>query len=410
MIKDLPLKFYGFLKKDFLLFYKRKKYLYLSILLPVLIAGIFLLMLNPMDTKIDVGVCDYDSTEISQDALKNLDEFNLQPLTPDETCSERLIQMVESGEISLGLKIGKGFTNNIENLKQGKIIVYYDNTNIAFANLISWKVDQSLEPFEKQIVDSFNSEFTESVSSIRQNTNLILDLVNIPGSLNPEVSELDKDMKNLEELDTEYLVNPIWTEKTPIYNDVMKKSTGIGFIFPIIAMFVLLMLSSTSLIYDRKNGFLTRVKTTTSPFVYLFSKIVFFFFFCFLQFLIVLLLFILYGSSFSYNFFGILQLVLFVSIINTLIGLIIGVISENEGIAVLFSLVISFPLMLLSGAFFPLETMPRIIQFFSSILPLAYQVDFTQSVLLFGNTLSWNYMYIAVLLFILVWYLIYKKI
>ena len=139
------------------------------------------------------------------------------------------------------------------------------------------------------------------------------------------------------------------------------------------------------------------------------AKLAFFFIFTLAQFLIVLALFLLYGARYSFNIANILHLILYISIINTLIGLIIGLISENEGIAVLFSLMISFPLMLLSGIFFPIQTLPKITQLITKALPLFYQIKSTKAVLLFGESINWNFLYLAIPLFLGIWYLSSKK-
>ena len=59
------LKTYAYLKKDTLLLVKRKKYLYLFILLPLIIATLFLFALNAKTYDIKVGICDFDQTDIS---------------------------------------------------------------------------------------------------------------------------------------------------------------------------------------------------------------------------------------------------------------------------------------------------------------------------------------------------------
>ena len=168
------------------------------------------------------------------------------------------------------------------------------------------------------------------------------------------------------------------------------------------------MLSSTSIIYDKKTGFLTRVKSSTSPLVYLLAKIVFFSVLVFVQFLIILLLFILYGSSYSFSLLGLFELVMFIAIFDSLFGVIIGLISNNEGIAVLFSLIIAFPLMLISGVFFPVQTLPKIVQYIGKILPLNYQILTSKAVLLFNQGIPNNWIYFAVGLFVVVWWLIKK--
>lgn len=408
-INSVPLKFYGYLKKDFLLFTKRKKYLYLSILLPLLIAGIFLLMLNPTTTKLKVGVCDFDGSQISAESFQNLEEFEMIILTPDSNCLEELNSKIKSNEISMGLELGQGFSDNLENLKQSRINIYYDNTDIAFANLLAWKIDNALIPFKRKIIDELNTEVSSKISNVRENTAIVTSLIPLKGSMQSRVNEIDSDLKNLEEMDTEFLANPIWVNHKPIYDDNFTKSAGIAFIFPVIALFIILMLSSTSVIYDRKNNFITRVKTSTTPIFYIISKLIFFTLFTLAQFIIVLVLFYIYGAKYPINLIGLVQLIFFIGIINSLMGFIIGTISENEGIAVLFSLIISFPLMLLSGAFFPIQTMPRVIQYISKMLPLNYQIIATKQVLLFGNQISNNWLYFAGGLLILVWYLVKKS-
>jgi ABC-2 type transport system permease protein len=399
------LRFYGYLKKDTVLLYKRKKYLYTFILLPILIASLFLFALNPSDYTISVGVCDYDNTQLSQQAFQSLQGFDT-TLLPKDNCYDELIAGMKRGNFDLGIEVPQGFTSNLENLKQGKLVVHYDNTDIAFSNLVSWKVDNSLEPFEKNVIDTLNSRLKEKISSIRDNVDFLLEFA--PSAINSKVEEIDEDLKNIEEMDTEFLVNPIWTDKRGIYGDV-GKSAGITFIFPVLALFITLMLASTSIIYDKKNGFIIRVKSSSSPLLYLLAKTIFFTLLVLIQFLIILILFWIYGSSYSLSIIEILKLVFCIGAIDTLIGFIIGLISENEGIAVLFSLIISFPLMLVSGLFFPIQTLPKIIQFIAKILPLQFQINSAKGVLLFGDKVSGNWIYGLVILFVAVWWLLRKR-
>ncbi|MEM4270840.1 MAG: ABC transporter permease, partial [Candidatus Pacearchaeota archaeon] len=115
------------------------------------------------------------------------------------------------------------------------------------------------------------------------------------------------------------------------------------------------------------------------------------------------------GASYSYNIIQIIHLLAFISITNTLIGLIIGIISDNEGIAILFSLVVSLPFMLLSGIFYPVQTMPLLVQYFAKIIPLNYQITYSKSVILFDQSIGFNWLWIALVLVILVYYFITRK-
>lgn len=400
-------KFYGYLKKDTLLLVRRKKYLYLSITLPIIIALLFLLILNPSQYAIKVGICDLDNTEETQLAFSNMNGF--EPIfLPTDNCIENLKTQIKEQKYPLGITIGEGFTENLEDLQQSHITIYYDNTDISFSNLVAWKVDQSMEPFEKEIIDKINLEIKENLVSLREGIDIIKE---IPESkfINKKISKIDNDVSKIENLKTEFLVNPLWTAHEPIYEEKSAKDVGITFVFPIIALFIILMLASTSIIYDKKTNFITRVKSSSSPFNYILAKITFFIGLTIVQFILIAAMFLIYGASLNISILGIINLILFVGITNTLLGLIIGLISDNEGIAILFSLIISFPLMLLSGIFTPLQTMPNFTQTLAKLLPLSHQINAAKLALLFKENISNIWIYPAIAMFILTLYLIRKK-
>lgn len=400
-------RFYGYLKKDTLLLVRRKKYLYLSIALPIIIALLFLLILNPSTKPIKVGVCDFDSTPETKLAFSNMDGFEPTFLETDN-CIENLKNEIIKQRYSLGIEIGEGFTENLNNLEQSHITIYYDNTDISFANMMTWKVDQSMEPFEREIIDNINSEVKDKISSLRENVDMIKEL-NPPKIIENRIDKIDKDLEKIEEVETEFLVNPLWTAHSPIYEEKSSKDIGITFVFPIIALFIILMLSSTSIIYDKKTNYLTRVKASTNPIWYVLAKVIFFLGLTIIQFLIVALLFLAYGSSLNISLIGTINLLLFIGITNALLGLIIGLISDNEGIAILFSLIISFPLMLLSGIFSPLQTMPRLMQSLAKVLPLSHQINSAKLALLFNSNISNIWIYPSIIMLIITYILIRKK-
>jgi ABC-2 type transport system permease protein len=73
-----------------------------------------------------------------------------------------------------------------------------------------------------------------------------------------------------------------------------------------------------------------------------------------------------------------------ITTLNTSIGLLIGSLSENENVAILFSLMLSLPFLFLSGTFFPLELMPGYIQLTSRIIPLRNEVRLLKQTMVLG--------------------------
>jgi len=408
-MKSVPLKFYGFLKKDFVLMYKRKKYLAIFVLLPLIIGALFLLFLNSSGYKIDVAVCNYDNTPESRMAIDQIDDFSVVYLNEDESnCQVAIRDGIQAGRFSMGIEIPNGFTSNIENLKQSRINIYYDNTDVAFSNLLAWKVEQSLEPFERAVVDAINKDVSNKVSAVRASTDIVVNSIKLSSKLEDKAREIDDDLKDLEELDTEFIVNPVWVNHMPL-SDKSTKDSALAFIFPILALFVILMLASTSIIYDKKSLFITRVKSSTSSALYIFAKLVFFVVVTAIQFLIIYLLFIVTGAAYSFGVLSLIEFIVAVAVINSLIGFIIGIISENEGIAVLFSLIIAFPLMLVSGIFYPIQALPGFIAAVSNLMPLNYEIGLAKEVLLFGQNIENWWVLFGLVLFVLVYYLVKRK-
>ena len=407
LIPKSALKFYGYLKKDFLLLYKRKNYLAVFILLPLIIASLFLFALQPSDYSIDFGVCNSDMGDLSE-AIFEIDNFN--PIFLDsENCLENLLDGIKKGDFPLGVVIHQGFSKNIENLKQSSVDIYYDNTDVSFAGLISWKLDSSLRPLKIQIIDELNSELGGKTSVARDGLDIIKDSLNFEFA-EGKIEDFDRSLRNVEELNTDFLVNPVYVRHNPIYSEGASKGAGIIFIMPILILFIVLMLASTSIIYDKKSNFIMRVRSSTTILNYLFAKLLFFVGLVLVQFLIIGLLFISFGNSYNFNFLGIVELVLSIALIDTLLGLVIGLVSENEGIAVLFSLMVSFPLMLISGIFFPTQTLPRIVRWFAGIMPLEFQIGAARGVLLFGERMGHGWLWLAGGLLILTLWLMRKKV
>jgi ABC-2 type transport system permease protein len=407
-IARIPIKFYGYLKKDFLLLIRRKKYLYLSIAIPAVVALLFLFMLNPSKSGIKAEVCDFDDSSESRNYIDNLEGFDVKFLSL-ENCRDKLVQDIRYGRADIGFEIPDGFSETLSNLQPANLNVYYDNTDIALSNLVSWKVDSSLSSYKKDVVDVFNTELKGKVTSLRSNVDIALALASSSNLISKRIKLIDSDLRRVESMPTDFLINPIGTDMKPIYKEGVGKDAGLAFVFPIISLFIILMLASSSFIYDKKSNFITRVKASTSSALYLLAKLVFFFVITLAQFIIILILFLIYGSTYNISFIGLTNTLIMISMLNALIGMLIGLVSENEGVAILFSLMISFPLMLLSGIFVPLQTMPALIQYIARIAPLEYQISAAKSALLFNQQIPTTWIWAVLMLFLLVHYLIRRK-
>ena len=93
----------------------------------------------------------------------------------------------------------------------------------------------------------------------------------------------------------------------------------------------------------------------------------------------------LFGAQFVFSpglfVFLLLGPFLFVSL-----GMLVGSLANSVESAALVGNIITFPMMFLSGTFFPLAVMPQYLQSFARVLPLYYVIDGLNSVMIYSNT------------------------
>jgi ABC-2 type transport system permease protein len=68
------------------------------------------------------------------------------------------------------------------------------------------------------------------------------------------------------------------------------------------------------------------------------------------------------------------------------LGMLAGSVAKTPESAAVIGNVITFPMMFLSGTFFPVSSFPPYLQTFAHVLPLYYVIDGLNKVMLFGNT------------------------
>jgi ABC-2 type transport system permease protein len=67
------------------------------------------------------------------------------------------------------------------------------------------------------------------------------------------------------------------------------------------------------------------------------------------------------------------------------LGMLVGTVSNTVESAAVVGNLVTFPMMFLSGTFFPVSTMPEYLQSFAHVLPLFYVIDGLNNVMIYGN-------------------------
>lgn len=406
------LRIIGMLFKEFKLLVRRRKTPVLALTLPLLLLIIYsaatAAISNPQ-SFITAGVC---SNDPQANEIINLVEGNFEifRLTGDDCISE-LINKVRSGEFLIGFVIPDDFSATLGSGKQAMITYYVDDSNPVTASMSSLALERGFNSYSRSVVTSTEQELERVSGEARdklQSALLILNstrqviqdnkallgitfnLMNdyLDNAIN-ELTSYDEELAFVEDLDVGFLTNPVIFGKGEVYSGVNTSSFNFATIFCIVSLFTLLLLASTGIIFDKKTNYLLRIKATgTFLPTYLLSKVVFYLAISLAQFFLVMLLMMFQGAVYNFNIPTLLASFAVVTTLNTSIGLFIGSISENENVAILFSLTLSLPFLFLSGAFFPLEFMPVYIKWIARVVPLYTEINLLKQVSVLGLPMS----------------------
>jgi ABC-2 type transport system permease protein len=104
--------------------------------------------------------------------------------------------------------------------------------------------------------------------------------------------------------------------------------------------------------------------------------------------LTLVLAIVLFGVVVQGNF-GLLALLLLLTVFSFIgIGIMISAIASQQETAMTIMMTLTFPMMFLSGAFFPIQQMPAVMQWIAKLLPLTYAVEALRKCIVLGTNIS----------------------
>ena len=316
-----------YLTKVFIqIFLRNKQYIFFSLLLPVVILGIVGLNDGERD-PVNIGLVDYSNSSISKefiDKLSNNALFNINQ-SDEESLRDKLIM----GELTLILVLPNdmGNTNKTTNIK-----LLADKSQINFIEAIKPIINHTLIGVEREISKKIPM-FSLEIEDIKSRTQNYLDFL-LPGIMAFMLMNLSIAGSgfNVVEFRRRGILKRLFV--TPI--------KPIDFVSAIVVARMVIVLGQLSIIF----GF---------AFFFLDVNIV---------------------GSISHLFFIIMLSVLMFLTLGFSIG---SLAKTQESVGVIASIFI-YPQIVMSGVFFPIDTLPEFIQPFSEILPLSIVADAMRSI------------------------------
>jgi ABC-2 type transport system permease protein len=156
----------------------------------------------------------------------------------------------------------------------------------------------------------------------------------------------------------------------------------VGFSILVSPMFSLVSISSE---YKRVKLFKQLSLTPLTKMEWLASKVLFYIVLSTVSFLLMVVVGVFaFGANIVLSLWLIPFLVLGPMFFASL-GMLVGTISKNTETASVVGNIITFPMMFLSGTFFPITLMPTYLQYFAHVLPLFYIIEGLNAVMIYSN-------------------------
>ena len=191
-----------------------------------------------------------------------------------------------------------------------------------------------------------------------------------------------------------------------LYNPQMKSTYNfVPAIMGTLLMLVCAMMTSISIVREKEKGTMeVLLVSPTKPLMIIVAKLVPYLVLAFTILSIILLM-----SSFVLGvpIKGSLVWIYVVSTIYILLALSLGIlvstIAETQLVALLISaMLLMMPVIMLSGMMFPIESMPKILQYISAIVPTRYYISAMRKLMIMGTGIEEIYFEVSILISMLV--------
>jgi len=182
------------------------------------------------------------------------------------------------------------------------------------------------------------------------------------------------------------IASPINLDRVPVF----RGRSFLDFLMPgiisIVLMFISFLLASITIVQERSKK--TLIRTLLTPLslgMFLFEKTAALIIIAFIQGIIMLIVaFVFYGILIPTDQLAQLFLIILVYAAAFIgIGMALATLAESENTAMLLTLVLSIPMLFLSGVFFPFETMPDLMILLGNALPITMGIRALETVLIY---------------------------
>lgn len=329
-------RFWSLVKKEVQQIFSNKQIIFLLLFPPTIQLLLLGFALNPSVTELSLGIVDYSQTQNSRELISALTENDTFDVTFQSFEEEKLVQKVRTGQVVSGVIIPPDFREKIIENKTAEIQVLIDAVDANTA--------QIARGYTQQIIRNYNRQFN-------RNTSVSL--------INTEVS---------------FLYNPGLISSWFFVPGVM------GLVLTLTGS----LISSVTVIREKDVGTLEQLlMTPASGWEILMAKITPLFVLLMGDvFLASTIGWLVFNLPFRGNYLWFLVFSALYIFVVIGLGMFLATISKTQQQVVLISFFFNVPLIQLSGAVAPIESMPPFFQFLSLADPMRHYIAIARHLIL----------------------------
>lgn len=191
-----------------------------------------------------------------------------------------------------------------------------------------------------------------------------------------------------------------------LYNPQMKSTYNfVPAIMGTLLMLVCAMMTSISIVREKEKGTMeVLLVSPTKPLMIIVAKLVPYLVLAFTILSIILLMssFVL-GVPIKGSLFWIYVVSTIYILLALSLGILVSTIAETQLVALLISaMLLMMPVIMLSGMMFPIESMPKILQYISAIVPTRYYISAMRKLMIMGVGIEEIYFEVSILISMLI--------
>ena len=345
-MKDFK-RFMSFVGKEFNHILRDTRTLMVLIVMPVVMIVLFGFALSTEIKDVKVAVYDPSRDAATSRLISQIDASEYFTVTAFIDSEEGVLEAFRSNSADIALVFEDNFYHRAVHDSDGRLQVIVDGSNTNIGSMAVFYVSSIVSSFQKELAQeaALNQAAAGGSSSSAEAV--------------PSVQ--------------------IHTSTRMMYNPQMKSAFNfVPGVMGMILMLVCAMMTSVSIVREKERGTMeVLLVSPVKPFSVILAKAIPYFVVSAFILLIVLCLSVfLIKVPISGSLMWVVLVSLLFILVSLSIGILISTLVAKQEVAILISgMVLMLPTMLLSGMLFPIESMPKVLQWISYCVPAKWYID-----------------------------------